>query len=94
VIRNSASNVDADSGAEEKRVSNPNLLPVHRKKEDTPSEPQALIQVKADLHDTAGQEESDESSECTDEASFQLPPGFRVAADAPDEGALQVRCWR
>ena len=44
----------------------------------------------ADFDDTRREEESDEASECTEEASFQLPPGFRVAAEAPDEVALQV----
>ena len=50
MTRNSTRNVDTDSRAEEKRVSNPNLVPVHRKKEDAPSKPQSLIQVKTNKH--------------------------------------------
>ena len=46
--------------------------------------------MQSDFHNTPAAEESDEASECTEEASFELPPGLRVAAAAPDELALQV----
>jgi phosphopantetheinyl transferase len=45
-----ANHVDADSRAEENRVSNPNLVLVHRAQEDAPFKRQALIQAKTTKH--------------------------------------------
>ncbi len=43
---------------------------------------------QTNLQDAGAEEESDEDFESIQEASFQLPDGFRLAADAPHEGAL------